>query len=230
MKHYIILIFILFITFLSFYFSIESFEENSFPNSIDIVYYINLDHREDRKSQFLSGMDNVNIKNIERIPAIYDKEHGHIGCTKSHIKTLKTFLESPHNICIIFEDDFEWSSYPNNTLKQFFDAEIPFDVCMLSGSYSTYFPTKYPFLYKINDAQTTSGYMVTRKFAPILLKNYEEGLRLLERPEYDHSKYAIDQYWKKLQPPSRWYIFEPKLGKQISSVSDIQRGFVEMDV
>jgi len=206
----------------------ENFD-SSFPDEIEAIYYINLDHREDRKAHFLGQMDLVGVppNKIHRIPGIPEKK-GHIGCTKSHINTLRTFIASGYKQCIIFEDDFEWIGSPNKALADFFTKEIPFDVCMLSGSYGTFEPTTWPFLRKIANAQTASGYMVTREFAPTLLANFEEGLSELERSEYDHSKYAVDQYWKKLQPQARWYIFEPKLGKQISSVSDIQGGFVEM--
>ena len=207
----------------------ENFE-STFINEIDVIYYINLDHRQDRKAHFLGQMAQAGIpqSKIQRIAGIPEKK-GHIGCTKSHIQTLRTFIASRHKRCIIFEDDFEWLGSPHKALADFFSAQIPFDVCMLSGSYGTFEPTQWPFLRKIANAQTASGYMVSREFAPTLLQNYEEGLQLLEQPEYDHSKYAIDQYWKKLQPQSKWYIFEPKLGKQISSVSDIQGGYVEMD-
>ena len=174
-------------------------------------------------------MDSVGIShnNIQRIAGIYEKGRGHIGCSKSHIKTLKTFLETSYKNCIIFEDDFEWTTSPNSVFAEFFKEDIKYDICMLSGSYGDYENTKYTFLRKPKGAQTTSGYMITRDFASILLKNFEESLPLLEQ-RYDHSKYAIDQYWKKLQPLCDWYIFHPKLGKQISNVSDIQGGYVEM--
>jgi hypothetical protein len=40
----------------------------------------------------------------------------------------------------------------------------------------------------------------------------------------------VDQYWKRLQPQSNWYIFEPKLGKQRASFSDIEDTAVDYDV
>lgn len=229
MKYFIILILLLITMFSLSYKTSENFD-SSFMNDIDVIYYINIDYRPDRKAHFLGQMDQVGIpqSKIQRIPGI-PEDKGHIGCTKSHIQTLRTFIASGHKRCIVFEDDFEWIGSPNKVLADFFAVQIPFDVCMLSGSYGSFDKTQWPFLRKIANAQTASGYMVSRDFAPTLLQNYEEGLQLLEQPEYDHSKYAIDQYWKKLQPQSKWYIFEPKLGKQISSVSDIQGGYVEMD-
>jgi GR25 family glycosyltransferase involved in LPS biosynthesis len=226
MKYFIIWI-LIGVLFISLYNSKELFD-NMDSIDIDIVYYINLDHRSDRKTNFLTQMDQVGFSRIQRIPGILE-ERGHIGCTKSHIKTLKTFIQSGAKNCIIFEDDFEWLGSPIKALSDFFKHKIPYDICMLSGAYGNYETTKWPFLRKISNAQTASGYMIQRDFAPTLLKNFEEGLRLLEQPEYDHSKYALDQYWKILQPTSRWYIFNPKLGKQISSVSDIQGGYVNMN-
>ena len=54
------------------------------------------------------------------------------------------------------------------------------------------------------DGQTTSG--------------YSEGISKLKSNE---GKYCIDMYWKKLQD-ERWYIVNPKFGKQRESFSDIQ--------
>ena len=231
MKHILLFVLII-ILFVTLFYNIEYFETNDYLNQyIDVIYYINLDHRQDRKSNFLAQMDQLAVNNnkIHRISGIPEKK-GHIGCTKSHINALKTFIASGYSNCIIFEDDFEWISSPNKVLEYFFTIKVPYDVCMLSGLYISYEATQLPFLYKISDAQTASGYIVSREFAPTLLKNYEEGLALLEQPEYNHPKYAVDQYWKKLQPISRWYGFTPKLGKQMSSVSDIQGGYVDMVV
>ena len=38
--------------------------------------------------------------------------------------------------------------------------------------------------------------------------------------------YAIDMYWKKLQPQSNWFIFYPKIGFQYDSYSDIENHIV----
>ena len=75
-----------------------------------MIYYINLDHREDRKQQFLDQMNKVGINQnkIIRIPAIYKKSQGNVGCSMSHVKAMETFIKSNYENCIIFEDDFEF--------------------------------------------------------------------------------------------------------------------------
>jgi hypothetical protein len=72
------------------------------------------------------------------------------------------------------------------------------------------------------NAQTTSGYVVSRKFAPILLKNYKEGADLLSNTK-DRFHYSIDMYMKLLQPNNKWLCLSPKIGKQIESYSDIEK-------
>ena len=202
-------------------------------SNIPIFYYINLKHRDDRKRQILGEMAKVNIppSKIKRIDAVYNKQNGHIGCSMSHIQTLEHFIESGYEYCLIFEDDFEFTEKPNivlSLMKQLFDNKIDFDVCMLSASIigkDGKEPTKYEFLEKVNNAQTTSGYIVSKKFAPTLLGNYKEGCaKLIETNIGDD--YAVDQYWKLLQPSSNWYIFKPKLGLQAEGYSDIQKGVI----
>jgi len=212
--------------------NIESFEQNS---GINVIYYINLDHRPDRNAEFLEEMDKIHFSKdkIVRVSAVYEKDRGHLGCTKSHIKTLELFIQSNHNNCIIFEDDFEFINHDSSVLQQIdniLDNNIPYDVIMLSANEINTSPSNYISLVNVTNAQTASGYMVSKEFAPILLQNFKEGYKLLEQNYDKHNSYAIDQYWKLLQPISQWYMFEPKLGKQRASYSDIQNGIVDYNV
>lgn len=241
---FIIILSILIIIGVSFYFAYtptpqkkESFENETSWNNIDVIYYINLDFRKDRNDEFLEEMRKMNIplSKIVRIDAVHNKTNGAIGCSMSHIKTIEEFINSGHNNCIVFEDDFQFSQDETTSKKiiqQLFDEKVDFDICMLSGSMNIdekNDKTKYDFLYKVSNAQTTSGYMVSKSFAPTLLSNFKEGCRLLQETSIDQ-QYAVDQYWKNLQPISKWYVFNPKLGIQRKSHSDIQNGIVEYGI
>ena len=202
---------------------------------IDIIYYINLDHRTDRNDAFINEMKKMKLPNnkIKRISGIKNK-NGALGCTSSHIKILKDFIMSSHNTCIIFEDDFEFTISEKefkNHLSNLFKNNIIFDVVCLSGNIQKYENTTYDFLKKVFDTQTTSGYMITKQFAiNYLLDNFIIGKYLLENnPELEY-KYAVDQYWKLLQPSSNWYSFYPKCGKQRQSYSDIEKVMVNYEV
>jgi len=210
-------------------------ETNSLNRFIDVIYYINLDERTDRNAEFLAEMEKINFpKNkIIRIPGT-KMDNGHLGCSLSHIKAVNQFIASGKLNCIIFEDDFEFtqsSHHIAHAFTDFFVNHVQYDVCMLSGNVvEQEMSHKYYFLNKIMNAQTASGYMLNRNFAEKLLENFNAGTALLTQNPEDHSKYAIDQYWKLLQPISRWYIFNPKLGKQRDSFSNIQGGYLKMVV
>ena len=238
-----ILLYCIIILSVCYYFSTSpSMREGFHPlDNIDVVYYINLDHRTDRKDLFLEEMQKMNIPShkIIRIPGVYKPGKGDWGCSLSHLHAIKSFHESNYQNCIIFEDDFVFTqdpSFVHNAIQSVFDKNSNYDVCMLSCSSGKTEPTTNPLLLKLYEGQTTSGYMVSKPFSKTLLQNYQEGTQLIEQ-SYLRGKgdsiqrdFCIDQYWKRLQPVSNWFVFEPKLGKQRDSFSDIQGGFVKMTV
>jgi hypothetical protein len=223
--------------------SSDSDDSSSPPleHDIDVVYYINLDHRTDRKNEFLREIEKLNFPKdkIKRISAVYMKDRGHLGCSKSHILAMEDFVANEHyRNCIVFEDDFMFTTSSHTIGKMLQKMKsIPYDVCMLSANEQDVQETSFPFLKKVNMALTTAGYMVNKPFAPRLLQNFREGAQLLEKSYLSQSanekyrgEYAVDQYWIHLQPGSNWYLFSPKLGKQRPSFSDIMNGNVEYSV
>lgn len=200
---------------------------------IDIIYYINLDHREDRKIGILEEIAKIDFPEdtIVRIPGVYKKGQGSLGCSLSHVIALETFVQSGYNTCIIFEDDFGFSETKEQveqSMTQLFES-VDFDVCMLACWDQEVEPVEgYDFIKKVNRGLTTSGYIVTKKFAPILLDNFKQGSTILEQKFKENSnyvteyKYEIDEYWVSLQTPNNWFVFNPKLGKQRDSYSDVR--------
>lgn len=194
-----------------------------------VVYYINLDHRSDRRAHIEGEFLRIGLP-AQRIPAVYEPGRGILGCGKSHVRTLETFLRSGATYAMIFEDDFTFArpaEEVRDTLRTFFAASLPWDVVMLAGNVLNHVEGPSSGVRKVLDAQTTSGYMVTREFAPRLLQNLREGVSLLEqhyaRTGTKKHDYCLDIYWKRLQPSARWYVFTPKLGYQMESYSDIEQ-------
>jgi len=197
-------------------------------NIFDVVYYINLKHRLDRLENITNQLNKTNISKdkINRIEGIYYETFGILGCAKSHVMALESFINSGKDTCIIFEDDFiftEPQNIINELINEVFNNTINFDVLMLSSNTLVEETTNYPFITKIIDAQTLSGYAVSKKFAHILLDNFKESIKLLEPLGYEFPDYCLDMYMKKLQPLSQWYCIKPKIGKQIANYSDIQK-------
>lgn len=199
---------------------------------IDSIYFINLDHRTDRLEQFQEEMKRMGFpqEKITRIEAVSTPNIGVLGCAYSHIKTITSFLESSSKYCMIFEDDFLFTvdkHYCSFLLKHLFKTNSTFDIVMMGGKIMKEESISNPFLYRVLDAQTTSGYILSRKFASILKQNLEEGVSFLEKWYAEHKspkhEYCLDIYWKGLQPESEWFVFHPKLGIQRESYSDIEK-------
>ena len=189
-------------------------EEKDGINKVDIFYYINLDHRNDRFEHIHDQFKKYNLdpEKINKVSGILNLERGIAGCTLSHCKVLEKFIESGLNNCIIFEDDFTFTEPPdvvNSKFNDFFKSKYfpDFDLIMLAGSTMTEYPLE-PFLTRVHHSQTTSGYMISKSFAPKLLENFRETD-------------ILDANWLKLQPISNWYSFSPRLGLQMESYSDI---------
>jgi GR25 family glycosyltransferase involved in LPS biosynthesis len=203
-------------------------------NNFDIVYYINLKHRTDRLENITEQLNKTNISKdkINRIEGIYYKTFGILGCAKSHVLALEEFIKSGKDTCIIFEDDFFFSKdqdFINNLINTFFNSIDSYDVLMLSSNILNSQKTDYDFLIKILDAQTLSGYSVSKSFAPTLLYNFKESIRFLENYGVKVHQFCFDIYMKKLQPFSNWYCLNPRIGKQCKSYSDIENNIVDYD-
>jgi hypothetical protein len=200
-------------------------------DTIDCIYYINLEHRADRREEFLNEMKLLGVpeSKIVRIDGVYTKEFGAIGCGYSHIKALTAFIESGHKNCIIFEDDFKIAldiNYAKYLLRKVFEKNIQFDVVMLAGNIHKAESTDILSMYKAHKVLTTSGYIITREFASVLKELWLHYVPLLEE-EYKKSgnilsHYCIDVVWTQIQPQNRWFIFNPKIGKQRESYSDVE--------
>ena len=207
-----------------------------FYEYIDMIIYINLDKREDRKKEILSEFKRANIpsKMITRLSAIYNAK-GAIGCTMSHIKALQLILNSKWKRVLILEDDFNFIDNIktiNKAYENFFSNfdDNKWDVVNLSrGAYQDLKPIGSDYLSKVNHVSTTSAYMVNLNFCEKLLANFKEGcLMLLQATE--PRLFAIDIWWKNLQQISNWYIFNPSLGYQRDSFSDIESKVVNYTV
>jgi len=193
--------------------------------NIDVIYYINLDHRTDRDRQFRIWVLSTGFpeSKLVRISAVYNKTNGATGCSESHIKILETFIESSFNNCLIFEDDYEPLERRNywDNFKKLFSSDNEFDWVLCSYNYLKSHPSKYPGLHRVQESNTTSGYFIKKTIAKLLLENFKAGLSKLEETK-DPKKYAIDMYWKALMKQTKCYCFFPRIGIQRESYSDIE--------
>jgi hypothetical protein len=188
--------------------------------------YINLDRRTDRRAEVEQEFADKGLI-VERFPAV-EYTPGAIGCNLSHIEVLKLAKARGYPSVMIFEDDFQFL-VDTQTWDQLI-ARLPasYDVVMLSYNMIASTPHDETFN-RVQEVQTTSGYIVHSRFYDTLLTRWEEGARLfIEAPHLDWV-YLLDQYWKPLQPGAEWYAYTTRIGKQRDSFSDLAGRFVVRD-
>jgi GR25 family glycosyltransferase involved in LPS biosynthesis len=194
---------------------------------IDVIFYINLEQRADRKEHFLQEMKKfcLDESKIVRIDAIYNK-NGALGCTKSHIKALEQFMANPAWLtCIIFEDDFTFydTSVENNTglLKKFFINFKDWGMLLLASNQnrSPANSTHVEGIKEVVYSQTTSGYCIHKDSVTEVYNNFKESAAELEKDNRPFM-YALDMYWNRLT--MKRYSFSPNMGYQYPGYSDIE--------
>jgi glycosyl transferase family 25 len=199
---------------------------------IDHVFYINLEHRKDRKEQIENELKIMSLKQkSERFEAI-NKKPGIVGCGYSHLAVIKLAKERNYENVLILEDDFEFLVNKEELefeLTRFFENVKDFDVCMLSYNVNEWKNTEFEFVKKAINVQTASAYIVHKRFYDSLIRLYEEAIPTLERTGI-HWIYANDQIWKQLQPDSAWYCFSRRLGRQRPSYSDNSESFQDYGI
>ena len=190
--------------------------------------YINLDHRTDRREYMESELQRLNIGPFFRFSAIKHKQ-GAIGCTLSHIECLKKGIQSGANHIWILEDDVQLLLQPDLfqqivkcVMETNYDVFLP-GYCLNNNNDKHFTSVNHALFKKITDAQCTHNYFVNKKYAPKLLQNFEEGVQKLIKTKKE-PKFAIDQYWKRLQVNDMWITYA-------HGICSIQRpGYSDIDL
>jgi len=235
---FIILLFVILIGIL-FFSTKEGFDDKRNPISshIDAIYYINLKKRKDRNQEFLDNFPSLNESKITRVPGHYYPENGAVGCLMSHITTLNQALQdSKGENILICEDDFyiKDMDYCNKMLDLLFQKIPDWDVVMLGqntiDSKNTGIQTSnHEQIIRIVDSQTTSGYLIKKRYIPRLLEIYENDM-LKYMKSGTWKNYYTDQSWKVLQKKDKWFSFYPTVAVQRPSYSDIENGYIGIEV
>ena len=198
-------------------------------NKFDKIYYINCEHRSDRRSHIEKVLQELNtdITKVSRINAIYLKDNGALGCAKSHLIALNDAKLNKYNNCLILEDDFMLNDIDifNINIERFFTDVKEWDLVMLSANLFQSELTQYGYINKVINAQTTSGYAVNSNFINNIIEVFEESVVNIELGNITGA-YSIDQNWKKIQRDNKWFAFSPLLGKQLDDWSDIEKRYV----
>ena len=87
-------------------------------------------------------------------------------------------------------------------------------------------PPPPPLRYAVN-YQTTAGYLLSAAYLPVAAAAWADAADSISAAPERHAWFSLDQYWKVLQGPHGWYRFDPLLGDQAASFSDITHALAD---
>lgn len=204
-------------------------KKRKFINFYDCkIYYINLDHRLDRKKAVEEEFKKIGILNAIRVSAIKN-DNGALGCAMSHKYILNLSL-SNSKLTWICEDDINFLTTRKELDKLINDFYNDSRLDVLSIANNSFYKIKInKQFYITSNTQTMSCYIIKPHVLNDFLNMAEESVLALESGKLEEY-YAIDQVWKKLQ---RKYIFAlPASVKVIQrpSFSDIRKVNVDYNL
>lgn len=221
---------------------VRTFSSLRYENLVDVIFYINLDDRIDRRQSMEKEFKRMEIPDsmIHRIAATREERCGHLGCAKSHLQALEIAQQKGWTRFIILEDDFRFRV----TRQQFLYTLSRFSnkkggVFMLAHYYLKKEPLVLPSLIqKVLQATTTTGYLVCdgstgmsqklwhvfRKAMECMTEELHGFLSKNPHGKMMETENAIDQRWLVLQTEGWFYTSDPVIGEQdFSSPSSIMK-------
>jgi len=164
------------------------------------IYYLNLDGQPERKQYMENQFKYWEIENYERISAYDGRDDdlsdiikgrypdnmssGEVGCTTSHLKALKHYLETSDAPCaVIMEDDVDLQIVKNwnFTWKDFYSL-VPYDYDVIQLAIICTGPLHVALHKRFVNDFSTASYMITRHHAEKLVGLHCRG-----------DKYKLDQ-------------------------------------
>ncbi len=204
-------------------------------DNIDCIYYINLECRPKRKQHIEDELEKLNVPvgKWKYLSAVHRPDNGALGCTESHINVLEDMRQNGHKICIVLEDDAQWTgAYKHNSLdkllKNIFSSikkmKMLWNVVFLGGK-STNVEKIQPNFFRVLNCVHTHSYMIHKRALPKVLKVFSKSKKLLEQYGYAHCR-TLDSQWTKLQKESKaFFLINPIAFAQRPGYSDIEKKY-----
>ncbi len=153
----------------------------------DCGYYINLDHRIDRKENIENQLLQNNICGVIRHEANKTSDSGPQNCKYSHYELYKKFLQDSNGeVLLVLEDDCLFLPYLIDNIKEISDNiySNDFDVFWL-GCRNRRTPRLIKNkCYRVQSVSHAQSYLINRKLCQYLIDNF---------PENGHNGLAIDE-------------------------------------
>jgi len=190
------------------------------------TFFINLESRPDRLENVQKEFQKMGIKG-ERINAVKAKVGG-IGCTLSHIRCLEEAKKRGYEHVFICEDDVKFTNpelFKQQLQKFSNNKEVQWDMLLVGANVVPPYQRVGDYCARVFNAQTTTGYIAKKEMYDVLLDNFKESCNLqMKNPGSPgvSNPYALDIWWKRLQPQYFWWIITPLTVTQYENYSEIE--------
>ena len=187
-------------------------------------FFINLNHRTDRKQHVEKQLRSIGISSPFRFSAI-KLPNGAIGCGMSHLRCLEHARDNAWDHVLIVEDDIQFLD-PTlfvNQMNAFLHNQKEWDVLLLGGNNVPPYREVDTTCIQVSFCQTTTGYLVKNHYFETLINNIRLGISHLIREPNNRIMYAIDKFWILLQRQDKWFLIVPLTVTQREDYSDIER-------
>jgi len=187
-------------------------------------FFINLDHRTDRKQHVEKQLRSIGIFNPIRFSAI-KLQNGAIGCGMSHLRCLVHARDNTWDHVLIVEDDIQFLD-PTlfvNQMNACLHNQKEWDVLLLGGNNVPPYREVDATCVQVSFCQTTTGYLVKNHYFETLINNVRTGISNLIREPNNRFHYAIDKFWIRLQEQDKWFLIIPLTVTQREDYSDIEK-------
>lgn len=197
------------------------------------TFFINLESRVDRLENVQNELRKMGIIG-ERINAVKSKVGG-IGCTLSHIRCLEEAKKRGYEQVFICEDDIKFTNpelFKQQLQKFSNNKEIQWDVLLVGANVVPPYQLVGDYCARVFSAQTTTGYVVKKEMYDVFLENFKESCNLqMKNPGSPgvSNPYALDIWWKRLQPQYFWWILTPLTVTQYENYSEIENRVTNYD-
>lgn len=195
--------------------------------------FINLEHRTDRLEHIQLEFNKMGIRG-ERVNAV-KSQNGGIGCTLSHIRCLEEARKRNFEYVFICEDDITFNNPElfKKQIQQFVDnKDIQWDILLIGANIVPPVQKVGDYCARIFNGQTTTGYIVKRGMYSVLLENFKESAQMQMRNPGQpgvSNPYALDMWWKQLQPQYFWWMITPPTVTQYENFSEIENRVTNYD-
>lgn len=191
-------------------------EHDEYWDSIDKIYIINLETREDRYLETVRELMKLNVP-LDKIHRFIGVVADCWGCSASHLQVIQDMVKSEYNNVIVLEDDFSLTGFIDKIkrdLQLFLSRKYDYDICLLTCHIDCKKVPQDDLLWKTYTwCSTCGGYIISKQGAGKVLPIWTEALENLKKTKR-HQNYACDVSWAEVQKDGKVFQFRNKVGFQ----------------